>query len=94
VSDLHRTILVYCALWLVLRAQGHAGPFYADALLSVKRSWRPRELQRLADLAGLPGVTVSVLSGARVLVAASKEQLSDSGTVRIKRRVSTDKPNS
>jgi SAM-dependent methyltransferase len=72
VSDLHRTILVYCALWLVLHAQRHAGHFYADALLSVKRSWRAWELQRLADLTEVPGLRVSVLAGARVLLSALK----------------------
>ena len=71
-SDLHRTIFVYCALWLLLRAQRHRGPFYEDALLSVKRSWRLSELGKLAETANIPAAEISVLHGARVVLKALK----------------------
>jgi SAM-dependent methyltransferase len=73
VCDLHRTILVYCTLWLLLRAQRHHGPFYEDALLSVKRSWRLCELERLAEAAAIPNSQVSVLRRARVVLKALKQ---------------------
>lgn len=72
VSDLHRTFLVYCALWLVLRVQRHTGPFYADALLSVKRSWRARELAKLAKTAQIPNVQVTILHKARIILKVLK----------------------
>jgi len=71
-ADLHRTFLVYSTLWLLLQLQRQTGPFYDDALLSVKRSWRPAELEALARLAGVPRAQVSVRSGWRILLAASK----------------------
>jgi SAM-dependent methyltransferase len=73
ICDLHRTLLVYCALWILLRAQRHTGPFYQDALLSVKRSWRVKELGKLAESAQIPDVQVSILRRARVVLKGLKE---------------------
>jgi len=73
ICDIHRTLLVYCTLWFLLRAQHHTGPFYQDALLSVKRSWRVCELGKLAKTAEIPNVQVSILSRARVVLKAAKQ---------------------
>jgi SAM-dependent methyltransferase len=73
ICDLHRTVLVYCALWFLLRAQRHTGPFYRDALLSVKRGWRVAELGKLAETAQIANVEVSILGRARVVLKGLKE---------------------
>jgi len=73
ICDLHRSVLVYWALWFLLRAQRHTGPFYQDALLSVKRSWRVAELGKLAQTAQIPNVEVSILGRARVVLKGLKE---------------------
>ena len=73
ICDLHRTLLVYCALWFLLRAQRHTGPFYQDALLSVKRGWRVAELGKLAETAQVPNVQVSLLGRSRVVLKGLKE---------------------
>jgi SAM-dependent methyltransferase len=72
ICDLHRTLLVYCTLWLLLRAQNHTGPFYHDALLSVKRGWRLGELGQLAATAAIPGLQVGVEWRSRVILKAMK----------------------
>ena len=71
-SDLHRNPLVYMTLWFVLRAQRHGGPFYADALLSVKRGWRLRELQALVADAEIPNARVELFQNSRVVLPATK----------------------
>lgn len=71
-TDLHRSLLLYVMLWLLLRFQGQAGHFYRDALLSVRRGWRAHELRRLLRLAGASGARTTVYFGARVIVEISK----------------------
>ncbi|HTL59287.1 MAG TPA: methyltransferase domain-containing protein [Candidatus Limnocylindrales bacterium] len=72
VSDLHRTVVLYSLLWILLHIQGHTEVFCADGLLSVKRSWRVPELKQLAAKAGLSEAYISVLFGTRVILEASK----------------------
>lgn len=73
-TDLHRSLLLYLLLWLLLRFQRQAGPFYHDALLSVRRGWRAAELQQLLRLAGVPGARTTVHFGARVIVQIPKRR--------------------
>ena len=68
--DLHRNIALYLALWLLFCFQNHPASFRSDALLSVKRAWRTRELARLADEAGLGGASVKLRFGARIILHA------------------------
>jgi SAM-dependent methyltransferase len=89
ISDLHRNLLLYSTLWLVLNAQRHPHNFRADGLLSVRRGWRAGELKRLGILAGLPTARVTVLFGARIILQAWKPGASE--LIRKVSRESTDK---
>ncbi|HWI56821.1 MAG TPA: methyltransferase domain-containing protein [Bacillota bacterium] len=71
-SDLHRNAALYWVLWLFLRLRRFPESFGADALLSVRRSWRSHELQRLATQAGIAQAQVEVYFSARVLLHARK----------------------
>ncbi len=73
--DLHRNIGLYLALWLLFCFQTHPASFRADALLSVKRGWRIAELARLANQAGVPGATVKLQFGARIILLAQRNGL-------------------
>ncbi len=73
-TDLHRNIALYSTLWLLFRARRFPPEFCADALLSVKRSWRVAELQALAAKAGLIEAKVSLYFGARVVVQAPSQR--------------------
>jgi ubiquinone/menaquinone biosynthesis C-methylase UbiE len=73
--DLHRNLALYIMLWLLFRFQRFPSTFEADALLSVKRSWRVPELQRLGRASGLSEFTVRNYFGARVLLCAAKNSL-------------------
>ena len=74
-SDLHRSLPLYLTLWLLCHLRRHSPAFCADALLSVKRAWRRRELQTLATRAGLISPQVAVHFGARVILTSRKQGL-------------------
>lgn len=70
--DLHRNPALYLLLRLLFCFQKHPAYFRADALLSVKRAWRIGDLVRLADEAGVSGVSVKMYFGARIVLHARK----------------------
>lgn len=72
--DLHRSWLLMAATWAVAGLAGQGGAFRNDAVLSVRRGWRPEEWRRLADEAGLPQARVWSEHGTRVLLALTKSQ--------------------
>jgi hypothetical protein len=59
------------ALKLLFCFQSHPAVFKADALLSVKKAWRVKDLAELARAAGLQP-TVKLYFGARVILHATK----------------------
>lgn len=69
--DLHRNAGLYMVLKLLFRFQSHSAVFKADALLSVKKAWRVKDLAELARAAGLQA-TVKLYFGARVILHATK----------------------
>jgi ubiquinone/menaquinone biosynthesis C-methylase UbiE len=71
VCDLHRNAGLYMALKLLFCFQSHSAVFKADALLSVKKAWRVKDLAELARAAGLRP-TVKLYFGARVILHATK----------------------
>jgi 2-polyprenyl-3-methyl-5-hydroxy-6-metoxy-1,4-benzoquinol methylase len=77
-SDLHRNALLYCTLGCMLRLFRCPPPFRQDALLSVKRAWRVPELRTFATQAEIEPCTVCLYFGARVILHASKQRLSNS----------------
>src|SRR5262249_13040917 len=66
--DLHRNVLLYITLWSLCRLRRHPPAFCSDAVLSVRRGWRRKELQTLAARAGLGSAHVGVEFGARIIV--------------------------
>jgi ubiquinone/menaquinone biosynthesis C-methylase UbiE len=72
VCDLHRNLGLYLTLRLLFCFQDHPASFRADALLSVKRSWRTGDLARMAAEAGLESPRVKLYFGARVILQARK----------------------
>jgi SAM-dependent methyltransferase len=71
--DLHRNAVLYCILWLAFLFQCHPPSFRSDALLSVKRSWRTSEFQRLVLASGVTGAEVRRYYGARIVVQGRKK---------------------
>jgi ubiquinone/menaquinone biosynthesis C-methylase UbiE len=72
VSDLHRNLLLYSTLWLLLLLRSYPASFRSDALLSVCRGWRVEELRKLAMESGLRNAQVRLSFGARVILAFRK----------------------
>ncbi|HLH57176.1 MAG TPA: methyltransferase domain-containing protein [Verrucomicrobiae bacterium] len=70
--DLHRNLGLYLALRLLFCFQHHPASFRSDALLSVRKAWRTKDLARLAGEAGLAGASVKLYFGARVILRALK----------------------
>jgi ubiquinone/menaquinone biosynthesis C-methylase UbiE len=70
--DLHRNAALYVTLWLLFCFRRFPESFRDDALLSVKRSWRVAELQRLALESGLENFEVRLYFGARLVLQAWK----------------------
>jgi ubiquinone/menaquinone biosynthesis C-methylase UbiE len=70
--DLHRNLGLYLVLSLLFCFQQYPASFRADALLSVKKGWRVRDLTTLAAEAGLRDATVKLYFGARVILQARK----------------------
>jgi len=72
VCDLHRNLGLYLLLRILMCFQTHPSSFKADALLSVKRAWRVKDLQQLAAQAGIHSACVKLYFGARVILQARK----------------------
>jgi len=53
VNDLHRHPLAYAAIWVLSRLFSHSVMVKHDGPASVRRAFRPRDLQELADRAGM-----------------------------------------
>jgi len=75
--DLHRNSILYFTLWLIFLFQSHPEPFRADALLSVKKSWKTGELRRLVLASGVAGAEVRRYFGARIVVQGTKTRLKE-----------------
>ncbi len=67
--DLLRSVPFLVALWALTVLTGHRRSLRHDAVLSVRRGWRPEEWRRLAAAAGLAGARVWREHGTRVLLA-------------------------
>lgn len=89
--DLHRNLGLYLALKILFFFQHHPESFKSDALLSVKKAWRVRDLTRLARDAGLEA-TVKLYFGARVILRACKSEAQVRTTPRVKDSVSDALP--
>ena len=72
VCDLHRNSVLYALLWLLFQFQNFPQSFRADALLSVKRSWRISELRELLAGSDLGQAEVRLYFGARLVLQARK----------------------
>jgi hypothetical protein len=72
ISDLHRNVLLYVTLFVVLRLQGYSREFIRDGLISVKRGWRLNEMRDLVARSGIHGLQVRLYYAARVLVMGHK----------------------
>lgn len=72
ICDLHRNWMLYGLLWLLFHLQRYPASFRADALLSVRRSWRVRELHQLLGGSELGGAQVMLYFGARLVLQARK----------------------
>jgi 2-polyprenyl-3-methyl-5-hydroxy-6-metoxy-1,4-benzoquinol methylase len=71
-NDLHRNVVLYGILWVLLRLYGFPEHFRSDGLLSVRRSWRVREWRALAARAGIPEAKVWLYGGARLMLQANR----------------------
>lgn len=74
INDLHRNAALYSLLWVWLRVFQVPGHFRSDTLLSVKRGWRVREWQSLAQRAGIPNAHVWLYGGARLVLEARRQE--------------------
>ena len=72
-SDLHRNAALYFTLWALFRVRSFPRSFCDDALLSVRRGWRVKELQAQVAEAGIVGAQVSLYFGARIVVQARRQ---------------------
>ncbi|HWF18107.1 MAG TPA: methyltransferase domain-containing protein [Verrucomicrobiae bacterium] len=72
-NDLHRNVVLYSALWVLLRLFRFPEHFRNDGLLSVQRSWRVGEWRALAKNAGIPNARVWLYGGARLMLEARRE---------------------
>jgi 2-polyprenyl-3-methyl-5-hydroxy-6-metoxy-1,4-benzoquinol methylase len=71
-NDLHRGALLYSLVWLLFQFHRFPAHFRNDGLLSVKRGFRVRELQKLADEAGIPGARAWLYYRSRVMLEARR----------------------
>jgi 2-polyprenyl-3-methyl-5-hydroxy-6-metoxy-1,4-benzoquinol methylase len=71
-TDLNRSFLLYCVLWVLLQVRRFPKHFRHDGLLSVRRGFRTGELRALAGRSGITGVHVEVYYGARLILRARK----------------------
>lgn len=76
ITDMKRSAIFYALLWVAVRALRLSPDMRADGLLSVKRSWKQRELEFLVARAGLGEATVTSYLGTRLIVAARKPSAS------------------
>ena len=75
IHDLHRNVVFYSLLWLLLVALRVPAQFRADGLLSVARGWRVSEFKALAERAGMVGARVRLDFGSRVFLLARKPMI-------------------
>ena len=73
-SDMHRSSVLYSLIWVILHVGRFPKHFREDGLLSVKRGFRAGEWRDLATRAGISEAKVWVHFGARVMLAARKDQ--------------------
>jgi SAM-dependent methyltransferase len=71
-TDLHRGPALYGVVWLVVQLSRYPKHFRHDALLSVRRGFRVRELHSLAARADITGAQAWLYYGSRVIVQARK----------------------
>jgi SAM-dependent methyltransferase len=71
-TDLHRGLLPYALLRVLFFARSYPKHFRDDALLSIRRSFRPDELQLLAEQAGIKGARASLYHGSRVILQSAR----------------------
>jgi ubiquinone/menaquinone biosynthesis C-methylase UbiE len=69
-TDLHRGLLPYALLRILFFLRRYPKHFRDDALLSIRRGFRPNELQSLAEQAGIRGARASLYYGSRVILQA------------------------
>jgi len=72
INDLHRNVVLYAILWVLLRFCRFPKHFRDDGLLSVQRSYRVKEWRALAARAGIPDARVWLYGGARLMLQASR----------------------
>jgi len=72
ICDLHRNPGLYSMLWLSLRLMRISRALREDALISVRRGFRRREWRELAARAEIPGATVGLYYGTRIVLQARK----------------------
>lgn len=72
ITDMRRGAFLYILLCLALPALGLSREMRSDGLLSVRKSWTPREWRDLAARAGLREPTISGYFGTRLILGARK----------------------
>jgi len=72
-NDLHRNVILYAAIWLLLRLKRAPETFLSDGLVSVRRGWRVKEWRALAARAEIPNARVWLYYGSRVILEARKK---------------------
>jgi len=72
ISDMHRNLGLHAVLWLLTPMLGIGGSVRADALISVRRGFRCKEFEQLAQTANLGSARVKLYYGARILLFARK----------------------
>ena len=73
-TDAHRNVGAWCAIWVLLRCLRVTPEFLSDGLLSVRRGWRVKEWRALAERAGLGFASVWLYYGSRVMLQARKRR--------------------
>jgi 2-polyprenyl-3-methyl-5-hydroxy-6-metoxy-1,4-benzoquinol methylase len=72
VSDLHRSLALYGVIWFGTRLLGLSSDMRSDGLLSVRRGFRVKEWEELAQKAEITQARVSVYCGTRLILQARK----------------------
>jgi SAM-dependent methyltransferase len=71
-TDLHRNPVLLGLVWLITRCAGLSPEMRADGAMSVRRGWRIKEWQALANAAGIPRARVWLYYGSRIMLQARK----------------------
>jgi len=72
INDLHRNVVLYSILWVLLQLYGFPEHFKNDGMLSVLRAWRVNEWRLLVRQAGIPNARVWLYGGARLMLQARR----------------------